>query len=123
VTQQQMRGEAKINVGSADVSGVSIALLSPRTVLGVMRSVGCRADAIQHLNPCNVNLSRDGPLVAGATYVPKWQQDGRFTLAQWDGGFTLDRVLPGEYQAKFLCFGELTITATSSSGHQELFKN
>ena len=121
VTQQQMRGEAKISVGSADVSGVSVALLSSRTVLGAMRSVGGRADAIQLLNPCNVNLSRDRPLVAGATYVPKWQQDGRFTLAQWDSGFTLDGVFPGEYQVTFLCFGAYIQSA--SFGAADLLRN
>jgi hypothetical protein len=121
-TQQNMRGEAKISVGGADVSGAYIALQSPRTVLGAMHSAGGRADAIRLLNPCNVNLSQDWPLmIAGTVYVSKSQQDGRFRLAQQDGGFTYDGVLPGEYHVQFTCFGAYIQSA--SFGGVDLLRN
>ncbi len=105
-TRETMRGEVKVSVGSTDVSDVSIAMRLPRTVLGAMRSVGGRADAPRPENPCNVNLSQDWPPIAGAVYVPRWQQGGRFTLEQNDyGPLNLEGVLPGEYQVHFMCFG------------------
>jgi hypothetical protein len=112
VAQGKMRGEAKVNIASADVSGVSIALMAPSTVRGVMRSVGGRADAIRYPNPCNVNLSKEWPPKPGAVYVPNWQQNGRFTL---------DDVFPGEYQVHFLCVGAYVQSA--SFGGVDLVRN
>jgi hypothetical protein len=121
-TQEKMRGDVKVSVGSTDVSGLPIALLSPRTVLGAMRSVGGRADALRPDNPCNVNLSQDWPPVPGAVYVPRWQQGGQFTLEQNDyGPLSLEGVLPGEYQVHFLCFGAYVQSA--SFGGIDLLRN
>jgi len=121
-TQENMRGEVKVSVGSTDVSGVSIALLLPRMVLGAMRSVGGRADALRPENPCNVNLSQDWPPLPGAAYVPRWQKDGRFTLEQNDyGPFSFEGVLPGEYQVHFVCFGAYVQSA--SFGGIDLLRN
>ena len=120
-TQEKMRGEVKVSVGRNDLSGVSIALLLPRTVLGAMRAVGGRADAIRLQNPCNVNLSQDWPPRPGAAYVPRWQQDGKFTLEQQDGPFILEDVLPGEYQVHFICFGAYIQSA--SFGGADLLTN
>lgn len=120
-TQKKMRGEVKVSVGITDVSGVSVALLLPRTVLGAVRSVGGRADAIRYENPCNVNLSQDWPPRPGAVYVPRWQPDGQFTLEQQDGPFILEGVLPGEYQVHFLCFGAYVQSA--SFGGVDLLRN
>ena len=112
VAQGKMRGEAKVNIGRADVTGVSIALMAPSTVRGVMRSVGGRADAIRYPNPCNVNLSKEWPPKPDAVYVPNWQQNGQFTL---------DDVFPGEYQVNFLCFGAYVQSA--SFGGVDLVRN
>jgi hypothetical protein len=101
--QGKKRGEANVNIRTADVTGVSIALLAPSTVRGVMRSVGGRADAIRYPNPCDVNLSRDWPPHPDAVYVPTWQQDGQFSL---------DDLSPGEYQVHFLCFGAYVQSAS-----------
>jgi hypothetical protein len=109
-TQDKMRGEVKVNVGRADVTGLSIPLLASPTVRGIMRSVGGRADAIRYPNPCNVNLSQDWPPYPDAVYVPRWQPDGHFSLeilAQPNSG-----VLPGEYQVHFLCFGAYVQSAS-----------
>jgi hypothetical protein len=92
--EENKRGEASVKVGSADVNGVSITLLSVAKVSGVMRSVGGRADALRPDNPCNVNLSQSW--LPGAIYVPKWQRESKFSL---------DDVIPGTYQVRFLCFG------------------
>lgn len=102
----------QLTVGSADVSGVSIALLPSTPVLGVMRSVGGRADAIRYPNPCNVNLSQDWSQGRDAIYVPLWQQDGHFTL---------EGMFPGEYQVRFLCFGAYVQSA--SFGGTDLLRN
>jgi hypothetical protein len=112
VAQGKMRGEAKVNIASADVSGVSIALMSPSTVRGVIRSVGGRADAIRYPNPCSVNLSKESPPKPGAVHVPNWQPNGQFTL---------DDVFPGEYQVHFLCFGAYIQSA--SFGGADLVRN
>jgi hypothetical protein len=68
-----------------------------------------------------VNLSQDWPLIAGTIYIPKWQQDGRFTLAQEDGGVTFDGVLPGEYHVQLTCFGAYIQSA--SFGGLDLLTN
>jgi hypothetical protein len=107
-----MRGEAKVNIASADVSGVSIALMSPSTVRGVMRSVGGRAEAIRYPDPCNVNLSKEWPPKPDAVHVPNWQPNGQFTL---------DNVFPGECQVHFLCFGAYIQSA--SFGGVDLVRN
>ena len=107
VAQGKMRGEAKVNIASTDVSGVSISLMSPSTVRGVMRSVGGRAGAIRYPNPCNVNLSKEWPPKPGAVHVPNWQPNGQFTL---------DDVFPGEYQVHFLCFGAYVQSASFGAG-------
>ncbi len=120
-TQDKMRVDVKVSVGSTDVSGVSIAMLMPRTVLGVMRSVGGRADALRPDNPCNVNLSQDWPPLPGAAYGPRWQPGGQFTLEQMDGAFAFEGVLPGEYQVHFLCFGAYVQSA--SFGGVDLLRN
>lgn len=112
VAQEKVRGEVQLTVGSADVSGVSIALLPSTPVLGVMRSVGGRADAIRYPNPCNVNLSQDWSQGRDAIYVPLWQQDGHFTL---------EGMFPGEYQVRFLCFGAYVQSA--SFGGTDLLRN
>ena len=112
VAQEKVRGEVQLTVGSADVSGVSIALLPSAPVLGVMRSVGGRADAIRYPNPCNVNLSQDWSQGRDAVYVPIWQQDGHFTL---------EGVFSGEYQVRFLCFGAYVQSA--SFGGTDLLRN
>jgi len=106
VAQGKKRGEAKVNIASADVSGVSIALMFLSTVRGVMRSVGGRADAIRYPNPCNVNLSTEWPPKPDAVHVPNWQPNGQFTV---------DNVLPGEYQVHFLCFGAYIQSASFGS--------
>jgi len=111
-SQEKMRGEVQVTVGSADVSGVPIALLPSTPVLGVMRSVGGRADAIRYPDPCNVNLSQDWSQGRDAVYVPEWQQDGQFTL---------DGMFPGEYQVRFLCFGAYIQSA--SFGGADLLRN
>ena len=122
--QEKMRGEVKVSVGSIDVSGVSVALLLPRTVLGAMRSVGGRSDAIRYQNPCIVNLSQDWPPRPGAVYVPRWQQDGQFTLftlEQQDGPFILEGVLLQALSGGVRVhiedgeIAELTITGSSST--------
>ena len=120
-TQEKMRGEVNVSVGSTDVSGVSIALLLPRTVLGATRSVGGRADATRYQFPCTVSLSQDWPPRPGAAYVPRWQQDGQFTLRQQDGPFILEGVLPGDYQVHFMCFGAYIQSA--SFGGANLLRN
>lgn len=103
VAQEKVRGEVQLSVGSADVSGVSIPLLPSTPVLGVMRSIGGRADAIRYPNPCNVNLSQDWSQGRDAVYVPLWRQDGHFTL---------EGMFPGEYQVRFLCFGAYVQSAS-----------
>ena len=102
---------------------MSVALHRPArapTVRGIMRAVGGRADAIRYPNPCNVNLSQDWPPCPDAAYVPRWQQDGKFTLesrmAQPNRG-----VLPGEYQVHFICFGAYIQSA--SFGGVDLLTN
>jgi hypothetical protein len=112
VSQGKKRGEVKLNIGTSDVTGVSIALMASTTVQGVTRSVGGRAGVIRYPNPCNINLSQDWPPSPEAVYVPKWQQDGHFTL---------DDVLPGEYQIHFLCFGAYVQSA--SFGGVDLVRN
>jgi hypothetical protein len=112
VAQGKMRGEARVNIANADVSSVSIALIAPYTVRGIMRSVGGRADAIRYPNPCNVNLSKEWPPKPDAVHVPNWQQDGQFTL---------DNVFPGEYQVRFFCFGAYVQSA--SFGGVDLVRN
>jgi hypothetical protein len=112
VSQGKKRGEAKVSIGTADVTGISIALMASSIVRGVTRSVGGRAGVIRYPNPCNVNLSQDWPPSPEAVYVPKWQQDGQFTL---------DDVLPGEYQVHFLCFGAYVQSA--SFGGADLVRN
>jgi hypothetical protein len=82
------------------------------TVRGIMRSVGGRADAIRYPNPCNVNLSQDWSQGRDTVYVPRWQQDGHFTL---------EGVFPGEYQVRFLCFGAYIQSA--SFGAADLLRN
>jgi hypothetical protein len=63
-----------------------------------------------------VMLSQDWPLmIAGTVYLSKSQQDGRFTLAQEDGGFTYDGVLPGEYHVQLTC-GVVYIQSASFGG-------
>jgi hypothetical protein len=110
--QEKARGELQVTVGSTDVSGVSIALLPSTTVLGVMHSVGGRADAIRYPNPCNVNLSQNWYPHPGTIYVPTWQQDGHFTL---------EGVFPGDYQVRFACFGAYIQSA--SFGGADLLRN
>jgi hypothetical protein len=110
--QEKARGEVKLTVGSADVSGVSIALLPSTPLLGVMRSVGGRADAIHYPDPCNVNLSQDWSQGRDAVYVPLWQQNGHFTL---------EGLFPGQYQVRFLCFGAYIQSA--SFGAADLLRN
>jgi hypothetical protein len=110
--QEKIRGEVQVTVGSADVSGVSIALLPSTPVQGVMRSAGGRPDAIRYPNPCNVNLSQDWSQGRAAVYVPRWQQDDHFTL---------EGVFPGEYQVRFLCFGAYIQSA--SFGTADLLGN
>jgi hypothetical protein len=110
-TQKKMRGEVKVNVGSVEVSGVSITLMPSVTVPGIMRSMGGRADAKRYPNPCNVNLSQDWSH-RDAIYVPAWKQDGEFTI---------DGMFPGEYQVRFLCFGAYVQSA--SFGGVDLLRN
>jgi hypothetical protein len=110
--QEKARGEVKVKVGIADVSGVSIVLLPSTPVLGVMHSVGGRADAIRYPNPCNVNLSQDWSQGRDAVYVPLWQKDGHFTL---------EGLFPGEYQVRFACFGAYIRSA--SFGASDLLRN
>jgi hypothetical protein len=112
VSQGKKRGEAKVSIRTADVTGIAIALMASSTVRGVTHSVGGRAGVIRYPNPCNVNLSQDWPPSPEAVYVPKWQQDGQFTL---------DDVLPGEYQVHFLCFGAYVQSA--SFGGADLLRN
>lgn len=110
--QEKMRGELLVTVGGADVNGVSIVLLPSTPVLGVMRSVGGRADAIREPNPCGVNLSQDWSQGRPAVYVPVWQPEGHFTL---------DGLFPGEYQVRLYCFGAFIQSA--SFGGVDLLKN
>jgi hypothetical protein len=112
VAQEKVRGEVQVTVGSADVSGVSIALLPSPPVLGVMHSVGGRADAVHDPNPCNVNLSQDWSQGRDAVYVPTWHEDGHFTV---------EGVFPGEYQVRFACFGAYVQSA--SFGGTDLLRN
>jgi hypothetical protein len=112
VAQEKVRGEVQVTVGSADVSGVSIVLLPSKPVLGVMRSVGGRADAIRYPDPCNVNLSQDWSQGRDAVYVPQWQPGGHFTL---------EGLFPGEYQVRFICFGAYIRSA--SFGGTDLLRN
>jgi hypothetical protein len=111
-TQGKMRGEARVNVGSTDASGVFIVLRASSTVQGITRSVGGHADAIRYPNPCNVNLSQGWSQHQDAVLVPEWQQDGHFTL---------EGVFPGEYQVRFLCFGAYVQSA--SFGGADLLRN
>jgi hypothetical protein len=63
-----------------------------------------------------VMLSQDWPMmIAGTVYLSKSQQDGRFTLAQEDGGLTYDGVLPGEYHVQLAC-GVAYIQSASFGG-------
>jgi hypothetical protein len=110
--QEKMRGEVQVTVGSADVSGIPIALLPSTPVLGVMLSVGGRAEAIRYPKPCNVNLSQDWSQGRDAVYVPEWQQNGHFTL---------EGVFPGDYQVRFACFGAYIRSA--SFGGADLLRN
>lgn len=108
--QEQTRGEVTVNVGSGDVSGVSIALLPAPPVKGIMRSVGGRADAIHEPNPCQLNLFPRW--YQDAVYVPRWQENGQFSL---------DGVFPGEYLVRFQCFGAYVQSA--SFGATDLLAN
>ena len=112
VAQEKVRGELQVTVGSADVSGISIALLPSAPVLGVMHSVGGRADALHYPNPCNVNLSQDWSQGRDSVYVPTWHEDGHFTV---------EGVFPGEYQVRFACFGAYVQSA--SFGGTDLLRN
>ncbi len=92
--QDNRRGEARVSVQNADVSGVWIDMVLAPTIQGVMRSVGGRADVIRLLDPCNISLRQRGH--PDVVYVPAWKGDGQFSL---------EDVLPGDYNAELSCFG------------------
>jgi hypothetical protein len=109
-TQEETRGEVAVNVGSDDVSGVSMVLLLAPPVKGIMRSVGGRADAIRQTNPCGLELYQRW--YRDVIYVPRWQENGQFSM---------DGVFPGEYRVRFQCFGAYVQSA--SFGGADLLTN
>ncbi len=106
-SQGMTRGEVMVNVGSDDISGVSIVLLPPVALHGMIRRPSSGAAGP---TPCQITLQEPGS--QDSLHISNPLDTGQFNMAD---------VFPGEYQFRPRCFGGYPQSA--SFGNSDLLAN